>query len=116
MYATLVDAHYPFNVEMAGTFNTDTTQQYQVIILPAIHCLTDNDANALEKWVRQGGWLVATADTGIADADGKSRLAPANSILGPLPGTAQTATGGYHGYNRPRITICSWRYPTYQSG
>jgi len=95
LYAALIDSRYPFDVLIGGTLNAPTLQRYAVVILPALHCLTDADALALDRWVRDGGCLMATADTGVANADGHPRTRPAAPVFAPLPGEAQSATGGY---------------------
>jgi len=59
---------------------------YQAILAEGISCLTQDEAAALARWVRQGGTLIATPDVGWYDSIG--RLRPTSLLtdqLGVIP-------------------------------
>jgi hypothetical protein len=95
VYAALVDSRFPLDVQMSGRLEASLLTQYQMVILPAVHCLLDRDINFLTDWVREGGRLVMTADTGLLDADGRPRRSPPTPLLESLPGPVQQAIGAY---------------------
>ncbi|HPE95931.1 MAG TPA: beta-galactosidase trimerization domain-containing protein, partial [Bacillota bacterium] len=48
-------------------------QQYQLIILPECTIITQHDKQLLEEYVRTGGTLVATGETGLVNENGTER-------------------------------------------
>jgi hypothetical protein len=95
LYAALVDSRFPLDVQMSGRLEASILTQYQVIILPAVHCLLEPDIDILTEWVREGGRLVMTADSGVMDAQGRPRESPPIPLMESLPNPVQQATGAY---------------------
>ena len=60
----------------------DSLKPYEVIVLPNVTCMSDEEATALDAYVAQGGNLLVTGETGSLDAFGEPR--PQN-ILKSLP-------------------------------
>ena len=62
----------------------DTLARYEVIVLPDVICMSDEEAAALDGFVEQGGVLIVTGTTGTANAIGEPR---AENALLSLPFT-----------------------------
>lgn len=95
LYAALTDLRYGFDVLIAGRLDLDRLRSHRVVVLPAVACLAEGDAAALLDWVRQGGWLVCTGDTGWANEDGERRDEPTSRLFPPLERHCSTVDGAY---------------------
>ena len=90
MLKTLVHNHIPFNVLTSPTFQQADLDGYSVLLLPNVEALSDSEANAIRRFVQDGGTLIATgpnptglnefgdtrADYALADVLGISRGQP----------------------------------------
>ncbi len=61
----LVELHVPFNVVL----DEDLTAEhgYRVLVLPNSACMSDQDVEAVRRFVANGGGLIATAETSLYD-------------------------------------------------
>jgi hypothetical protein len=68
-----VEEHLPVTVINDWNLNADDLSRYKVLILPNTACLDDAQAAAVEKFVQDGGGLVASLDTSLFDEYGDPR-------------------------------------------
>lgn len=80
-YTALVDRRIPFwavsDDRVADGATKLSPTDYDAIIMPGVAILTDKEADALDDYVRAGGTLIATGQTGGYDGLGKVRPAMA---------------------------------------
>jgi hypothetical protein len=69
-------AHIPFDIISTRTLTPQTLARYRALVLPNLACLGQGSAEALTRYVKAGGGLVATYEIGRFDADGKRRNDP----------------------------------------
>jgi hypothetical protein len=103
LYAALTRSRFPFDVCVAGRLDETELAHYSVIVLPAVRCLSDEDAAILDDWVYRGGTLISTADSGDADHNGVARLKPSCDSLAPLAGLPEDVSGAYLAISDPRL-------------
>lgn len=88
-YRALLDSRIPFDfisdVRMQDDGAANILAQYDVLVLPNTACLSDAEAKVLDRWVEEGGTLIATGETGHYDERGNRREAFA---LQSFPATA----------------------------
>ena len=56
--------------------------RYDVVVLPDVTCMSDKEAAAIDRYVAEGGAVVATGETGSRDAYGDERT---SNVLRCLP-------------------------------
>lgn len=95
MYEMLVQLRYPCDVIPAGDLAHSALDQYRVVILPAVSCLSNEDAAAIDRFVQEGGHLIATADSATCDEDGQLRPVPPLACLPYRAGASRTIFGAY---------------------
>jgi hypothetical protein len=95
LYEAIVESRHACDIVPAGGLTLAALRQYRALVLPAISCLSDGDAAVLDEYVRAGGRLIASADTGSRDQDGVLRTAPALQCMPYLPGPPRNVFGGY---------------------
>lgn len=87
-YRALLEDRLPFEYvsdEVVEEKGADALARFDAVVLPSVHCLSDAEAAALDAFVEGGGTLVLTGESGMFDARGARRDAPA---LAAFPGTA----------------------------
>jgi hypothetical protein len=76
-YRALVESHVPFDVlpdtQLAAAQTDGRLSAYKAVVLPNAAALSDEQTQLLDRYVEQGGGLVATFETATRDADGTSR-------------------------------------------
>jgi hypothetical protein len=87
-------AHVPFDIISTRTLTPQTLARYRALVLPNLAWLGDRPAAALAQYVKGGGGLVATYETGRFDSEGRRQT---NSTLGELLGIR------FQGESRPVI-------------
>lgn len=84
-YRALLEGRIPFDFisdeRMEEADAAEHLQRYDVIVLPNVACLSDAEAQVLDRWVEAGGTLVATGETGLYDERGNPRSTFALSSL-----------------------------------
>lgn len=65
----LLSLHIPYTV-ITGL---ESIEQYDTVILPGITCLSDAEADILNTFLENGGYIVATGGTGLYDEFGRKR-------------------------------------------
>jgi hypothetical protein len=72
-FRTGLEEHMPITVIEDWNLNTKDLSDYKVLILPNTACLSDEQAKAVEEFVKNGGGLVATTDASLFDELGNQR-------------------------------------------
>ncbi len=100
-YRALAEARLPFEFVsdeiVGGSGGGRALAKFDAVFLPNVNCLSDAEAKALDAFVRAGGVLVATGETGFYDERGVARDKPALDCL-PIIGKAtprQNMKGSY---------------------
>ena len=114
MYQALVESRVPFDLVHEALLTPDRLDQYKVLVLADAAALSDAQCDAIRKYVRRGGSLVATfasslfdeygvrrADFGLADLFGVSYAGGDVAAIGPMHNSylsldADPATGRRH--------------------
>ena len=68
----LVELHIPFNV-VTDEDMAKRELDYRVLVLPNVACMSDQQAQAVARFVERGGSLVASSDTSLYDDDYRIR-------------------------------------------
>jgi len=88
-YRALVEARLPFDLvvdeTITGKDGAKVLGQYDALVLPNVTCMSDAEAKAIDAWVKAGGVLLATGETGLYDEKGAARDKPALASL-PITG------------------------------
>jgi hypothetical protein len=100
-YEMLTDMRYSCDVIIAGGLAAEAMAAYDLIVLPAVSCLSAADAAQIDTYVANGGTIVASADFAIADEMGNMRLSGALSCLPGHPGISRSAVGAYFELVKP---------------
>lgn len=76
-YRALVESHLPFDVlpdeRLAAAESDGRLARYTAVVLPNVAALSDEQCALLDRYVEQGGGLVATFETATRDANGGPR-------------------------------------------
>jgi hypothetical protein len=78
----LTEHHIPFDslaLEAAPTLSWD---RYRAVVLPNVVSVSDDLAEKVDGFVKDGGTAIATGQTGFRDGDGERRDTPAPACLG----------------------------------
>lgn len=73
VYRVGMEEHFPLNLVTDQDLRLETLQQYRVLVLPNVACLSDRSLQVIRQFVEQGGGLVATCETSICDELGQPR-------------------------------------------
>jgi hypothetical protein len=95
LYEAIVESRHACDIAPTGGLTLAALRRYQVLFLPAVSCMSADDAAVLDDYVDAGGHLVLTADSGACEQDGVSRITPALRCLPYLPGPSRNVFGGY---------------------
>jgi len=75
--------HLPFDVILDDNMTDEGLKRYRTLILPNSACLSDSQARAIEAFVKSGGRLIASFESGLFDELGNLRGIPAlDRVLG----------------------------------
>lgn len=94
---------YPIDVLVAGNLASANLDKFAAIALPAVSCLSDADAAALDAYVAHGGVLIATGDFAAADEVGVARTSPISAALPGLPTPRRSLSGAYFELREPKL-------------
>jgi hypothetical protein len=96
----LIEEHLPFDIVVAeNTTAADSLARYDLVVLPNTAHLGDAFCAAVREYVRNGGRLLATAETSLGDNRGARR---ADFALGDVLGIASRgAREGHFAIQRP---------------
>lgn len=78
----LSEHHHPFDVLHADAATQVPWDRYRALILPDARCLSHELADRIDRFVGQGGTLVATGQSGFLDEHHERRAGPALQSLG----------------------------------
>lgn len=95
VYEMITALRYPCDLLPDGGVTREELARYAVVVLPAVSCLSDDDAAALDAYVSGGGVVIATGDFGACDGDGRRRTRAVLSALPALPGAPRSLGGAY---------------------
>ena len=73
MYYVLLEGRFAFDLIHEDDLNPETLKNYSTLIMPNIALLSDEQAGNVRSFIKQGGSLLATFETGIYDEWGKQR-------------------------------------------
>ncbi|HEV2498138.1 MAG TPA: beta-galactosidase trimerization domain-containing protein [Terriglobia bacterium] len=73
MVLAMLDARISFDVNPSTEMSEEWLRNQRVIALCGASGISDGDAGKLREWVKNGGSLLATYDTGLYDAKGRMR-------------------------------------------
>ncbi len=107
-YEALTEAHLSFDPVHEGALTAEllASGRYRTLVLPNVACVSDDQARALDAFVRDGGHLIATFETGLFDEVGVPRGRFALECLGRRPREKRTVTGGYYRVRDARLVTC----------
>jgi hypothetical protein len=92
LYRVLVETHEQFDVlpdrKLLAKEAEGQLDRYDLLLLPNVACLADEEARVVDAFVRRGGGAIATCETGLFDGHGERRERPALVCLG-LAGVAR---------------------------
>ena len=100
-YRALVEARMPFDFvvdeNLIDEADAASLARYDAIVLPNTTALADGEAAALDRWVAEGGTLLATGEAGFYDAVGQRRPTTALASLPyvGMPHTREAMRGAY---------------------
>lgn len=84
-YLALTDTRVPFDIvsDTRAAFDDfgEHLAEYEVIVLPGIECISDDEAAAFDRFVENGGTVIATGPSGLGDETGAARETYALSSL-----------------------------------
>jgi len=70
----MLDGHVPFRVVLTDTqFNKASLKGLDLLILPNVTCLSDEQVRLIRSFVRCGGRLILTHESGLCDETGQPR-------------------------------------------
>lgn len=73
METILYENHIPYDFIPDNQATKDRLSKYNIVILPNVKCLTDNEIQLLTSYVGNGGNLLATYETSLFDGKGSTR-------------------------------------------
>jgi Hypothetical glycosyl hydrolase 6/Beta-galactosidase trimerisation domain len=86
MYYALLRNRVPFDLAHVARLDENSLAPYKLLVLPHVAALSDEEAENVRRFVRRGGALLATFETGAYDEWGRPR---AKGALDDLLGVAQ---------------------------
>jgi hypothetical protein len=89
----LVEAHLPCDVLHEGSLDEAALARYDLLLLPNVADLSDAQAARLDRWVEDGGHLLASACTSLYDDQGQRRATFALVSLGRTLVAERDGTG-----------------------
>lgn len=82
-FRAALEEHLPFTLVNDWNLTPEDLARYKVLVLPNAACLSDAQCDAVRAFVKKGGGLVASLDTGLCDECGTPRKEPAlGDVLG----------------------------------
>jgi Hypothetical glycosyl hydrolase 6/Beta-galactosidase trimerisation domain len=81
-FRILTEHHILFDSIALDAATDDVLARYRALVLPGYEPLSDEQAGRIDRFVRQGGALVATGRAGFRDGELEARSVPALECLG----------------------------------
>ena len=69
-YLSLIRSHTLFDIILDKNLTSEKLKEYEVLVLPNSACLSENQRKAIKEFVRKGGKLFASFETGFYDEKG----------------------------------------------
>ena len=83
MYYALLRNRIPFDLVHTGRMDEETLKNYRLLVLPNTAAMSDAEAGEVRRYMRRGGSVLATYETGLYDEWGCPRNAGAlDDLLG----------------------------------
>lgn len=73
VYEALVHQHIPFDVLHDGYLTKVDLSRYEFLILPGVTCLSDDQRDAVDAFVKMGGRLILTGALPTRDGEGREK-------------------------------------------
>ncbi|HEY3414969.1 MAG TPA: beta-galactosidase trimerization domain-containing protein [Armatimonadota bacterium] len=99
---SLQDAGIPYRGIVEETLDAGLPREIRTVILPNAFAVSEAHLDRLERFVREGGTLIVTHQTGFNGEDGSHRVEERWKRLGPLFGVKFGAPGDEKA-DRPRV-------------
>lgn len=80
-YCALLEAHIPFDVISDKLLTSGRLAPYKVLIISNLACVSDEGAEAIASFAKDGGGVVASFEAGVRTLDGHVRARPAFEAL-----------------------------------
>jgi putative glycosyl hydrolase-like family 6 (GHL6) protein/glycosyl hydrolase family 42 (putative beta-galactosidase) len=113
MYQALVEARLPFDLVHEALLTPDRLDQYKVLVLADAAALSTAQCDAIRRYVRRGGSLVATFASSLYDEDGARRqdfgladlfgVSFAGRVEGPMHNSYLNLESGAGGRRHPLL-------------
>lgn len=94
-YEAVSALRYSCDVVLTGGLTQEALARYDLVILPAISCLSPADAAAIDAYVAEGGHILASSDLAAFDEVGQAHQISILNALPGLPGPVSSAVGAY---------------------
>jgi hypothetical protein len=109
-HRALAELHIPVDALFDESVTLKQLQAYPIVYLPNVAILDKEEAQFLREYVKNGGQLLATHDTGLCDLDGKRRE---DFVLADVLGVRYKGQAEYtgHYYRLPEgfLSAGMWR-------
>ena len=76
-YRALLEGHIPFDIISDKNLEYEKINKYKVLVFPNTACLSDLSVESIKEFVKDGGSIVGSFETGMHDEKGKKREVPA---------------------------------------
>ena len=72
-FDVLTRAHIPFDLIVDRNITSNGLSKYDVLVMPNVACLSEEQAEAIREFVKNGGGLIADFETSLYDEEGAPR-------------------------------------------
>lgn len=69
----LIASHQLWHVVAEGQLTDENLKRFRVLILPSVSCMHKNDVAAVDRFVKNGGTLIASGETSLYDQNGRRK-------------------------------------------
>lgn len=69
----MVEAHIPSGFLIERQMDVEHLRRFKCVILPNVACMSDREIDAVRRYVKEGGALIATGETSLYDENEKFR-------------------------------------------
>jgi len=73
MEAVLIENHIPHDFILSEQVSAEKLKAYNLVILPNVHCMAEEEVVLLTAYVKEGGKVMATYATSLLDQEGNPR-------------------------------------------
>jgi len=99
----LIGLHIPFDIIQDELVTEDILSRYKALILPNVACMSQEQIEQIERFVRQGGGLIATSETSLYDENYKERKGFALAEVFGIPNQERISAPKKSEYGKGRV-------------